>query len=192
MKGTAIVPIQRRRAAAAVAAARPHPDFEALVAAHSAAIFAYLWRLLRDTADAEDCLQDAFLRAYRAYGRLDGHPSPQAWLYRIATNVARTRLKQRAREAVRTAALDPELVAAGPGPAEQVSQKLERAAVAAAVDALPHQQRAALILRQYQGLPYDEIALILECSPAAARANVYQALKKLRLEVGGQRSEVGR
>src|SRR5437899_2722789 len=86
---------------------RRSPTFDALVNAHSAAIFAYLWRLLRDTADAEDCLQDTFLRAYRAYGRLDqaadgrGHTNPRAWLYRIATNVARTRLRQRSREAVR-------------------------------------------------------------------------------------------
>jgi len=164
--------------------------FDALVNAHSAAIFAYLWRLLRDHADAEDCLQDTFLRAYRAYGRLGqaangrGHTNPRAWLYRIATNVARTRLKQRGREAVRTAALDPELVAAGPGPAEQASQDNLLAAVAAAVDALPHHQRAALILRQYQGLGYDQVAAVLQCSSEAARANVYQAMKKLKAVIG--------
>jgi len=173
------------------------PNFDSLVNAHSAAIFSYLWRLLRDYADAEDCLQDTFLRAYRAYGRLGqpangsgsdgtgrGHPNPRAWLYRIATNVARTRLKQRGREAVRTAALDPELVAAGPGPAEQASHNDLLASVAAAVDALPHHQRAALILRQYQGLGYDQVAAVLECSPAAARANVYQAMKKIRAVIG--------
>jgi len=180
MKGTANVPTERQRAPTAP----PLGSFEDLVTAHSAAIFAYLWRMLRDVADAEDCLQDTFLRAYRAYGRLDGHGNPQAWLYRIATNVARTRLKQRAREAVRTSALDPELVAAGPSPAEQVSQNLALEAVAAAVDALPHHQRVALLLRQYQGLSYDQIAVILECSPEAARANVYQGMKKLRMEVG--------
>ena len=166
------------------------PNFDSLVNAHSAAIFAYLWRMLRDYADAEDCLQDTFLRAYRAQGRLDrawagrGHPNPRAWLYRIATNVARTRLKQRGREAVRTAALDPERVAGGPGPAEQASRNDLLACVAAAVDALPHHQRAALILRQYQGLSYPQVAAILECSPESARANVYQAMKKLK-EVSG-------
>jgi RNA polymerase sigma-70 factor (ECF subfamily) len=156
------------------------PDFESLVNTHSAAIFAYLWRMLRDTTDAEDCLQDTFLRAYRAYGRLDGHSSPQAWLYRIATNTARTRLKQRTREAVRTTAVDPDRVAAGPGPAEQVDQRMLLEAVAQAVEALPHQQRAALIMRKYQDLSYAMIASALECSEAAARANVYQALKKIR------------
>ena len=171
-------------------------EFEALVSAHSAAIFAYLWRMLRDSADAEDCLQDTFLRAYRAYGRLDpalggrGHTNHRAWLYRIATNVARTRLKQRSREAARTVALAPDLAAAGRGPAEQASHNALLAAVAAAVDALPHHQRAALILRQYQGLDYAQVAAILECSPESARASVYQAMKKLRAEVGSQTSDV--
>jgi RNA polymerase sigma-70 factor (ECF subfamily) len=168
MKGNATVP----------------PDIETLLSAHSAAIFAYLWRLLRDADDAEDCLQDTFLRAYRAYGRLGGHSSPQAWLYRIATNVARTRLKQRAREAVRTSALDPELVAAGPGPAEQAAHSALLESVARAVDALPHQQRSAILLRQYQGLSYPQIAAVLDCSQDAARANVYQGMKKLRAVIG--------
>ena len=160
--------------------------FDTLVSAHSAAIFAYLWRMLRDSADAEDCLQDTFLRAYRAYGRLNGHTNPRAWLYRIATNVARTRLKQRAREATHTVALAPDLAAAGRGPAEQASHNALLAAVAAAVEALPHHQRAALILRQYQGLDYQQVAAILECSPESARASVYQALKKLRIEMGNE------
>jgi RNA polymerase sigma-70 factor, ECF subfamily len=156
------------------------PEFETLVTTHSARLYAYLWRLLGDPADAEDCLQDTFLRAFRAYGRAANHPNHLAWLYRIATNAARTRQKQASRAAQHTAALDPELVAAGPGVAEQVDQAHTLAAVAEAVAALPEQQRAALILRKYQALEYAEIAAILNCTAAAARANVYQALKKLR------------
>ena len=77
------------------------PDFESLIQTHGAAVFGYLWRLLRDEADAEDCLQETYLRAYRAYPRLlaRGHANLTAWLYRIATNTARTHLRQRARAA---------------------------------------------------------------------------------------------
>jgi len=156
------------------------PDFETLVTAHSARLHAYLWRLLRDPADAEDALQDTFLRAYRAYASTVKHTNHLAWLYRIATNVARTRQKQAGRAAARTTALDPELVAAGPSVAEQYDQAQTLTAVAAAVAALPEQQRAALILRKYQALDYAAIAAVLNCTAAAARANVYQALKKLR------------
>jgi len=162
--------------------ARVTPDFESLITTHSAAVFAYLWRLLRDEADAEDVLQETYLRAFRAYPRLraEGHANPTAWLYRIATNTARTHQRRQARAVRRTAALDPALVAGSAGPAEVADRRQQWAAVAEAVEALPHQQRAALILRKYQELPYAEIARVLDCSEAAARANVYQAVKKLR------------
>src|SRR5678815_4401878 len=97
------------------------PDFDTLISAYSGPLLAYLWRLLGDRADAEDCLQDTFLRAFRGQARLDGHANPQAWLYRIATNTARTRLSRRARAAAHTVPLDPELAAAGPGTAQPVS-----------------------------------------------------------------------
>lgn len=158
------------------------PDFESLITTHSAAVFAYLWRLLYDAADAEDALQETFLRAFRAYPglRADGHANPTAWLYRIATNTARTHQRRRARTASRTAALDPALVAGGASPAELADQRQQLSAVAQAVETLPYQQRAALILRKYQELPYADIARVLDCTEAAARANVYQAMKKLR------------
>ncbi len=162
------------------------PDFESLIQTHSAAVFGYLWRLLRDEADAEDCLQETYLRAYKAYGRLDGHANPTAWLYRIATNTARTYQRRRARAASRTVELDPERLPSGDGPPELAERQQALAAVAQAVEALPYQQRAALILRKYQGLGYAEIAAALDCSEAAARANVYQGLKKLRAELEGR------
>ena len=161
-------------------------DFESLVQTHSAAVFGYLWRLLRDEADAEDCLQETYLRAYKAFARLDGHTNPTAWLYRIATNTARTYQRRRARTTSRTAELDPERMPGGEGPPELAERRQALAAVAEAVKALPYQQRAALILRKYQGLGYAEIAAALDCSESAARANVYQGLKKLRAVLEGR------
>jgi RNA polymerase sigma factor (sigma-70 family) len=155
-------------------------DFEALILAHCAKIHAYLWRLLQDAADADDALQETFLRAFRSRGRLNGHTNPAAWLYRIATNTARTHYRRRARTAERTADLDSSLPGSSAGPAEQAARQQLLAEVAAAVEDLPYQQRAALILRKYQELSYAEVAEALGGSEAAARANVYQALKKLR------------
>ena len=158
------------------------PNFETLVDVHSAEIFAYLWRMFRETTDAEDCLQETFLRAYRAYPQLGSEANHRAWLYKIATNTARTHLKRQKRVAERTADLDPELLHDGPSLAEQIDRRQILAAVAHAVDALPYQQRTALIMRKYQELNYATIAAALNCSEAAARANVYQALKKLRAQ----------
>jgi len=156
------------------------PAFESLVDAHGAELFAYLWRMTRDTPDAEDCLQETYLRAYRAYPRLDSTANCRAWLYKIATNTARTHLKRRGRTQARTADLDPDLTRGGDPIPENVERRQSLAAVARVVESLPYQQRAALILRKYQELSYAAIAAALDCTEAAARANVYQALRKLR------------
>ena len=156
------------------------PGFEMLIEHHGAEIFAYLWRMLGDSDDAEDCLQETFLRAFRAYPRLDTRGEHRAWLYKIATNVARTHFRRRKRMVKHTVDLDPEHLQGGLSPGEEVDRRERLAAVAAAVGELPHKQRAALILRKYQGLSYGAIATTLGGTEAAARANVYQALKKLR------------
>ena len=157
------------------------PDFETLVDAHSGELFGYLWRLLGDEAEAQDCLQDTYLRAYKAYPRTTAD-NLRAWLYKIATNTARTRQLRNGRQTARRAELH-EQHASSEAPVEaQVLQRLSAAAVRAAVSQLPGQQQAALLLRKYQGLEYAEVAAALGCSEQAARAHVYQALKKLRAQ----------
>jgi RNA polymerase sigma-70 factor (ECF subfamily) len=157
------------------------PDFDELVERHSAEIFAYVWRLLRDTHDAEDCLQETFLRAYRSYGRVRAGSNYRAWLYKIATNTARSQWKRRTRSELHTADLEPDRQADEMSVDDRVERKTLLVSVMRAVEALPDQQRAALIMRKYQELSYAEIAAVLECTEAAARANVYQAMKKLQV-----------
>lgn len=156
------------------------PNFDDLVERHSAEIFAYLWRLLRETGDAEDCLQETFLRAFRSYGRVRAGSNYRAWLYKIATNTARSQWRQKKRGEAHTLELDPDQPADEMSTVDRVEQKALLAAVTRAVEKLPQQQRAALIMRKYQELSYAEIAAVLECTEAAARANVYQAVKRLR------------
>ena len=137
-------------------------------------IHAYLWRMLGDAQDAEDCFQETFLRALRhRSGPLVRQPRP--WLYAIAGNVARSHLARRRKEQDRRVDPDVELAAA-----DAADGRDRLAAVRRAVDALPARQRQALVLRRYQGLSYDEVARVLGGSPATARANVYQAVRKLR------------
>lgn len=157
------------------------PDFETLVDAYGSELFGYLWRLLGDEAEAEDCLQDSYLRAYKAYPRTE-LDNLRAWLYKIATNVARTRLQRNGRQASRQAELHEEHASGEARVETQVLQRISAEAVKAAVARLPRQQQAALLLRKYQGLEYGEVAAALGCSEPAARAHVYQALKKLRAQ----------
>lgn len=156
------------------------PTLTDLVDAHSAALYRYLWRLTHDPALAEDYLQETFLRAQKHWAKLQIHPTPLAWLYRTATNLARAGWRQAQRDGP---ALTPEFPALDPSVLDQVAQRELLQQVARAVEQLPHHQRAALLLRQYQGLEYAAIAATLNCSEASARAHVYQALKKLRKQL---------
>jgi RNA polymerase sigma-70 factor (ECF subfamily) len=156
------------------------PAFETLVELHSGELFGYLWRLLGHEAEARDCLQETFLRAFRAYGRLRNFEHLRAWLYKIATNTARTQLARNHRRQRLTVGPLEALPSGERAVDVQVAERTQLAAVKRAVQALPERQRAALLLRKYQELEYAEIAATLGCSETAARANVYQALKKLR------------
>ena len=158
------------------------PDFDELVEQHGGEIFAYVWRLLREVHDAEDCLQETFLRAFRSYGRVRAGTNYRAWLYKIATNTARSQWKRRARSETHTTELDPDWQADEMSVADRVERKALLTAVTQAVEELPDQQRMALIMRKYQELSYAEIATALKCTEAAARANVYQAVKKIQMK----------
>jgi RNA polymerase sigma-70 factor (ECF subfamily) len=138
-------------------------------------ILAYLVRLLGDRSDAEDVCQDVFLRVHGADPA--GRRQARAWVYRIATNAALNVLRRRNRRRALHASTDVDGVPAATASPEQ-REELRR--VLLAVERLPGKQRAALMQRRFQGLGYDEIAAVLGCSPAAARANVYQAVRKLR------------
>jgi RNA polymerase sigma-70 factor (ECF subfamily) len=169
--------------------------FEALIERHHDEIYRYLWRLLSganrsDSAlEAQDLTQEVFLRAYRAFGRLRRDSNHRAWLYKIATNCAYTALKRGRRRADDDAPLWDEVDRA-PAGADQspervliMNEALEQ--VRRAIVALPPKQQAAVVLRHVQGLDYAEVAQALECSEDSARANVYQGLRRLRLEFAG-------
>jgi RNA polymerase sigma-70 factor (ECF subfamily) len=147
---------------------------EVWAAKYGKEIHAYLWRMLGDSQDAVDGVQVTCLRARRHRSRAQ-LLEPRAWLYAVAGNVARSQLRLRQREGERRAAADVEVVVPD-GAADR-----DRAdAVRREVDRLPSKQRQALLLRRYQGMSYDEVAQVLGGSAQTARANVYQAIRKLR------------
>lgn len=155
------------------------PEFSELVERHGKEIFVFLFRLMQQSVEAEDCLQETYLRGFQAFDALDASANFRAWLYRIANNVAMTRLQRRARQAE----LLSDQVASPADPVEQqIETHVQLEALRSAVSALPAKQRAALVMRKYQELSYAEIGLALEIAPEAARANVYQGLKKLRAQ----------
>ncbi len=156
------------------------PLFEELIDRHSAELYRYLWRLMRDPDDAQDCLQETYLRAFKGYAHLKSADSLRAWLYKIATNVARTHGGRRARLLARTTELNDEMPAHGESAGGELAGAGRLTEVLQMVNRLPYRQREALMMRKYQGLTYEEIGTVLGCSPTASRAHVYQALRKLR------------
>ena len=159
--------------------------FETLIERYGEEIYRYLWRMFGDSSQAQDCLQDSYLRAYKAFGRLKADSNERAWLYTIATNTARTALKKRGKQWQSESELYSNLSQENVGVLERIEQKEELADIYIAVMALPIKQRAALMMRKYQEMDYEEIGQALKCTPESARANVYQALRKLRKKFAG-------
>ncbi len=150
------------------------PTFESLIDRYQREIMSYAVRSLRDSQAAQDAFQETFLRAFRAYPRLPETANRRAWLYRIASNVCHDARRRRARQPL---PLDEALVY-GDSPEEGAHELA--LAVRSFVDSLPRRQREAVLLRKFQGMGYDEIALVLGCSMDSARANVYQGLRRIR------------
>jgi RNA polymerase sigma-70 factor, ECF subfamily len=156
--------------------------FEELIERHHDEIFAYLWKILGKNRrgdgapDVEDLVQEVFLRAYQAFTALRPNSNHRAWLYKIATNCAYTKLR-RERLSVRDE-LAAELLSETESPS--FSDGVERK-VRVLVEGLPAKQRICVTLRYLQDLDYPEIARIAGCSQESARANVSQAIRRLRV-----------
>lgn len=152
-----------------------------LLAQHGIELARHLRRLVRDDDAAQDLLQDTLLRAHRALTRPGRGTNERAWLYRIATNAALNWLRDRARE---RRALEAHAREPAPGGDSGPFDSDDRERLWQRVAALPERQRLALTLRVADELAYPEIAARMGCTQEAARANVYQAVKRLRLEEG--------
>jgi RNA polymerase sigma-70 factor (ECF subfamily) len=161
-----------------------------LLAKHGLELARHLRRLVRDDEVAADLLQDTFLRAHGALGGLRPGSNERAWLYRIATNAALNHLRSRAREAAALARHARDVDVAAPtwldgdepdGGTRETDPR--HAAVWARVAGLPERQKVALTLRVSGECDYDEIAKRMGGTEASARANVHQAIKRLRKEL---------
>jgi RNA polymerase sigma-70 factor (ECF subfamily) len=146
------------------------PPFWSLVEAHGHELLVHARRIAGDT-HGEDVVQDAFLRALRAYPRLRHADHLRAWLYRVTTTTALDHLRARRREVLTD---DPPAAVAEPEHYDDAFESL--------IGTLPDGTRAALRLRFVEDLDYQGIAARLGCSPAAARQRVSTAIRTLRTQ----------
>ncbi len=164
-------------------------SFEELLDRYRGPLVSYFSRMLRDRAMAEDLAQETFLRVYQARHRYEPEAKFTTWLYRIATNLALNAIRDR-KDANTAPGSDgdgegkePEIatIADAKPTAEQVLMHSERQEmIRRAVEALPENQRAAVILHKYQDVDYRQIARILGVSESAVKSLLFRAYESLR------------
>jgi len=159
--------------------------FDVLVARWEDRIRGAAYRVLGSEDEARDVAQEAFLKAYRALPGFKREARFSSWLYQIAVNLCRDRLRRRrGRTTVSLEALEekgPVLVSAEPGAHELVHKLDLRRSVRRAIAGLSEEQREVLILKEYQGLTFLEIAQALDLPLSTVKTRLYRGLVQLRI-----------
>jgi RNA polymerase sigma-70 factor (ECF subfamily) len=172
--------------AAAVAQARGGDEeaFRVLVERHSRSIYRLAYRMTGRPEDAEDVVQETFVRAYRQLGRFEARSNFATWLYRIGFNCAIDYMRARPhRESVETHETLERLTPGSDGPsiddlvyAGEIGTRVQEA-----LNALSVQERAAFLMRHYHGCSIEEICGALDLKTNAAKHSIFRAVKKMRV-----------
>lgn len=159
--------------------------FGELMRRHETAMYRVALRMLGSAADAEDATQEAMVRAWRSLPRYRGDAALTTWLYRITTNCCLTLIERRRP----TAELDDDRTAAAhhADPAAKLEQREAMTQLTTAIAALPPEQRAALVLRELEGLSYDEVGEVLGLSLPAVKGRLHRARLRIADELEGWR-----
>ena len=167
------------------------PAFDQLVRRWDRKIQGVIYRIVGNHDEARDLSQEAFLKAYRALGTFKQEARFSSWLYQIAINATRDRLRRRRRrtdlslddveERGETALRD-----AGPSALDLIESSDLSRVVAAAMAALPEEQREVVILKEYEGLTFPEIAETLDVPLSTVKTRLYRGLGQLRVRLERQ------
>ena len=166
-------------------------SFEHLLQRYRTPLVNFLYRMVRDSATAEDLAQEVFLRVYRARHGYEASAKFTTWLFRIATNLALNRIRdtryRHMEVSLDVRAEDDQPVMELPARELRVDQILiERdrtVIIRRAVEALPEKQRIAVLLHKYEEMDYCEIAKVLECSESALKSLLFRAYETLRVQL---------
>ena len=159
--------------------------FGELVSRYESKVYSLALKMLRNPEDAEDVLQDTFLRAYRGIKSFKGNSTFSTWIYRITANSALMRLRKRQLPTVSIDDADEReapinIADWAPGPVEQMLNQETQAAMTEAIDALPPEFRQVFVLRDIEELSNAEVAEILDLSVAAVKSRLHRARLKVR------------
>src|ERR1043165_9263728 len=164
-------------------------SFNQLVLRWERPIYALAYRVIGREEDARDVCQETFLRAFRALSGFRGQAKFSSWLYRIALNLCRDWVRRQKRTPVVQLPEDVDVLelAASREPSEPIEDLVARRdltrVVEKAMARLPEEQRTAIILKEYHGLTFQEIADLVGCPLSTVKTRLYQGLTVLRREL---------
>lgn len=150
-------------------------NFDELIAKYQSMVYRTAWRLLGDAAEAEDISQEVFLKLHSRLDEFQQQPNPSGWLYRVTVNQSLDRIRRRRPqtepEDLISDAISPEASAIRQEQLDRLARLLQR---------LAPQERAALVLRDLEGLSGRQVAEILQVSEETVRTAIFRAKEKLR------------
>ncbi len=158
--------------------------FEMLVAKYQRKLGRLLSRFIRDPAEVEDVAQEAFIKAYRALPSFRGESAFYTWLYRIGINTAKNYLVAQGRRAPTSTDFDADEAETFEDadqlrdintPESLMQSKQVAETVNAAMESLPEELRTAIVLREIEGLSYEEIAEVMSCPIGTVRSRIFRA-----------------
>ncbi|NLY50156.1 MAG: sigma-70 family RNA polymerase sigma factor [Firmicutes bacterium] len=168
--------------------------FRLLVERYQAKIYNLAYRLLGNPEDASDLTQEVFCRVYVKLPAFRGEASLSTWVYRIANNLCLDELRRRGRrpqvslDASLSGEQPPrEVTSSDPGPAELSLRRASLARLQELIAALPLEQKTAVVLRDIQGLSYEEMAQVLGCSLGTVKSRLNRARRTLRDKLRAER-----
>lgn len=159
-------------------AAGDHAAFRALVERYQGPLYTFVLRMVRRPPVAEELVQDAFIRAFRAAPRYESTASVSTWLFHIVTRLAMNEAA-RAHHQHEVAGEAPDVPAEARGPLEELERRELSRAIELALAQLPPKQRAAVVLARFEDMPYRDIGKVLEISEGAVDGLLQRARKTL-------------
>ncbi|MCC6924162.1 MAG: RNA polymerase sigma factor RpoE [Nitrosomonas sp.] len=166
--------------------------FDLLVAKYQRKLTRLLSQFVRDPAEVEDVAQEAFIKAYRALPAFRGDSAFYTWLYRIGINTAKNYLVSQGRKASTLQGIDTEdaenfeeggILREMNTPESELMSKQIAQTVNQTLEQLPEELRTAIVLREIEGLSYDEIAKIMECPIGTVRSRIFRAREAISEEL---------
>lgn len=155
--------------------------FEELVRSYRNDVFALSQYFVKNREEAWDISQEVFIKAFRSLKYFRGEASFKSWLLRITANQCKDHLKKRRLDTVSfDEAIQPDAPGQEIGPDRRTEAKELGAAIQTAIDALPEKHRTAFLLREMEGLSYQEMAEVMQCNIGTVMSRLHHARKKLQ------------